>query len=120
VGNTLIKNEAVASTGSFNDVSPALVERNGMDDPIPKERAADGGSTFPLFRSGIGAAPSSGLDRWRQIAGRDWTILQDTHLAWSKGGFPFGAIGAAVRLSSRRLAVVIHDPLLFGGPRPVS
>lgn len=49
----------------------------------------------------------------------DWTIIQHTHLSWSRRGFPLFVILAALALRRRtlRLGVVIHDPLPFGGIR---
>jgi glycosyltransferase involved in cell wall biosynthesis len=49
----------------------------------------------------------------------DWTLLQHTHLSWSRRGFPLFTMLVALALRSRtiRLAVVIHDPLPFGGLR---
>jgi glycosyltransferase involved in cell wall biosynthesis len=48
-----------------------------------------------------------------------WTVLQHTHLSWSRRGFPLFAVLIALVLKrrTRRLAVVIHDPLPFGGSR---
>jgi glycosyltransferase involved in cell wall biosynthesis len=55
----------------------------------------------------------------KRTRGIDWTVMQYTHLAWSKRGFSLGAlaIAAAVRLGGTKLAVTIHDPLPFGGTR---
>jgi glycosyltransferase involved in cell wall biosynthesis len=48
-----------------------------------------------------------------------WTVLQHTHLSWSRRGFPLFAVLIAFVLRRRtmRLAAVIHDPLPFGGAR---
>jgi glycosyltransferase involved in cell wall biosynthesis len=55
---------------------------------------------------------------WRG-RGLDWTMLQYAHLAWSRHGFPLGAlvIAATVRLGGTKLAVTLHDPLPFAGIR---
>jgi glycosyltransferase involved in cell wall biosynthesis len=55
----------------------------------------------------------------RRGRGVDWTMLQYSHLAWSRRGFPLGAlaIAATVRLGGTKLAVTLHDPLPFGGTR---
>jgi glycosyltransferase involved in cell wall biosynthesis len=70
---------------------------------------------------------SSGLTRslyairrsCRRSRGLDWTMLQYTHLAWSRRGFPLAAlaIAATVRLGGTKLAVTLHDPLPFAGIR---
>ncbi len=46
-------------------------------------------------------------------------MLQYSHLAWSRHGFPLGALAmaATVRLGGSKLAVTIHDPLPFAGIR---
>ena len=46
-------------------------------------------------------------------------MLQYSHLAWSRWGFPLGAlaIAATVRLGGTKLAVTLHDPLPFAGTR---
>ena len=46
-------------------------------------------------------------------------MLQYSHLAWSRRGFPLGAlaIAATVRLGGTKLAVTLHDPLPFAGIR---
>jgi glycosyltransferase involved in cell wall biosynthesis len=68
-----------------------------------------------------GLARSMGVIRrsCRRGRGLDWTILQYSHLAWSRRGFPLGAlaIAATVRLGGSRLAVTLHDPLPFAGIR---
>lgn len=48
-----------------------------------------------------------------------WTILQHTHLSWSRRGFPLFAVLIALILKRKtmRLAAVIHDPLPFAGTR---
>jgi glycosyltransferase involved in cell wall biosynthesis len=45
----------------------------------------------------------------------DWALLQYTAIAWSRRGFPFGALAVAWSLRSRsaRLAVVFHEPYGF-------
>jgi glycosyltransferase involved in cell wall biosynthesis len=45
--------------------------------------------------------------------------VQYSHLAWSRRGFPLGAlaIAATVRLGRTKLAVTLHDPLPFAGIR---
>ena len=55
----------------------------------------------------------------RRSRGLDWTIVQYSHLAWSRRGFPLGAlaIAATVRLGGTKLAVTLHDPLPFAGIR---
>ena len=59
---------------------------------------------------------------WRAAAGsgRDrWVLLQYTHLAWARHGFPLMAlvVAALIRSRTRRLGVVLHDPLAFPGQR---
>jgi glycosyltransferase involved in cell wall biosynthesis len=53
------------------------------------------------------------------VAAPDWTLLQHTHLSWSRRGFPLFTVLIALALRRRtiRLAGVIHDPLPFGGAR---
>jgi glycosyltransferase involved in cell wall biosynthesis len=48
-----------------------------------------------------------------------WILLQYTALAWSRRGFPFGAILAlfVLRLRGVRCAVVFHEPFGYGGVR---
>ena len=48
-----------------------------------------------------------------------WVILQHTHLGWSRWGFPIRILplAAALRLRGVKVAVIIHDPLPFGGRR---
>jgi len=55
----------------------------------------------------------------RRSRGLDWTMLQYSHLAWSKRGVPLAvlAIAATVRLGGTKLAVTLHDPLPFAGIR---
>jgi glycosyltransferase involved in cell wall biosynthesis len=55
----------------------------------------------------------------RRGRGLDWTMLQYSHLAWSRRGFPLGviAMAATVRLGGAKLAVTLHDPLPFEGIR---
>ncbi len=50
-----------------------------------------------------------------------WVILQYTALAWSRRGFPFGAL-AALAIAKRcgaRSAVVFHEPFGFRGARAI-
>ena len=61
---------------------------------------------------------------WRLQSGSrewsgDWVVLQYTALAWSRRGFPFGAVIALaiVRGRSARCAVVFHEPVGLSGPR---
>lgn len=57
----------------------------------------------------------------RELARADgsWVLMQYTHLAWSRWGFPFGAlvVARAVRRWGLRLGVVLHDPWGFPGRR---
>lgn len=48
-----------------------------------------------------------------------WVVVQVTHLAWSRHGFPFGLlmVALAARFSGARVAAIIHDPLGFPGDR---
>ena len=61
---------------------------------------------------------------WRRamsaLRGLEGTVLlQYTHLAWSRRGFPFGAwhVFRAVQRTGARAGVVLHDPSPFGGAR---
>ena len=49
----------------------------------------------------------------------DWVVLQYTALAWSRRGFPFGAVIALsiARRRGARCAVVFHEPTGLSGPR---
>jgi glycosyltransferase involved in cell wall biosynthesis len=63
------------------------------------------------------------LDLWkstRDLKGR-WILLQYTPLAWSRRGFPFGALAvmAILRLSGVRPAVMFHDWTGYTGPRAI-
>jgi glycosyltransferase involved in cell wall biosynthesis len=53
----------------------------------------------------------------------DWALLQYTALAWSRRGFPFGAVATmlALRLRGVRCGVVMHEPWRQGilNPRPI-
>lgn len=59
------------------------------------------------------------------MAARDWkdhwVLVQYTPLAWSRRGFPFGAIAvmATLRLRGARTAVMFHDWTGYSGPRAV-
>lgn len=60
-------------------------------------------------------------DLWksaRNWKGR-WVLFQYTPLAWSRHGFPFGALAvvAVLRLRGARTAVVFHDWSGYTGPR---
>lgn len=48
-----------------------------------------------------------------------WVILQYTALAWSRRGFPFGALAAVAMLRCRgvRCGIVFHEPNRAGGAR---
>jgi len=49
----------------------------------------------------------------------DWVVMQYTALAWSRRGFPFGAV-IALAITKRhgaRCAVVFHEPVGLSGPR---
>lgn len=58
---------------------------------------------------------------WRESAAweRSWVLLQYTAMAWSRRGFPFGALAAQaiVRRRGLRCAVVFHEPFRQGGER---
>jgi hypothetical protein len=58
---------------------------------------------------------------WRSVRGdqNTWVLLQYTHLMWSRHGFPLMTlvVAGAVRLQTRNLCVVVHDPLGFPGRR---
>jgi glycosyltransferase involved in cell wall biosynthesis len=79
------------------------------------------GHRVRVLALGSGLVPSLGAIRrsCRRGRGLDWTMLQYSHLAWSRRGFPLGAlaIAATVRLGGTKLAVTIHDPLPFAGNR---
>jgi glycosyltransferase involved in cell wall biosynthesis len=68
------------------------------------------------FRKGwIGAFRklSQEAEAWRG----EWVILQYTSLAWSRRGFPLGALVAfwILRRNGARVATLFHDTLPFGG-----
>ncbi len=48
-----------------------------------------------------------------------WVLLQYTSLAWSRHGFPLGALAAfaILRRKGARVGVVFHDTIPFGGTR---
>lgn len=50
-----------------------------------------------------------------------WVLLQYTPLAWSRRGFPFGAVAVAVtlRLRGARTAIMFHDWTGYTGPRAI-
>src|SRR3977135_3366440 len=75
-------------------------------------------TSLDWHRSGRLGAIRSLLSR-RGASSPTWTVLQHTHLSWSRRGFPLFAVLIAFVLRRRtmRLAVVIHDPLPFGGSR---
>ena len=79
------------------------------------------GHRVRVLALGNGLARSLGAIRrsCRRGRGLDWTMLQYSHLAWSRHGFPLGAlaIAATVRLGGTKLAVTLHDPLPFAGIR---
>ena len=79
------------------------------------------GHRVRVLALGNGLARSLGAIRrsCRRGRGLDWTMLQYSHLAWSRRGFPLGAlaIAATVRLGGTKLAVTLHDPLPFAGIR---
>ena len=56
----------------------------------------------------------------RQWRGR-WIVLQYTALAWSRRGFPVGAIAtlAIAKRRGARCAVVFHEPFGTSGPRTI-
>jgi glycosyltransferase involved in cell wall biosynthesis len=58
---------------------------------------------------------------WRESAGwrGEWVLLQYTNLAWSRRGFPFGALAVAaiLRRHGARSAVVFHEHTGYGGSR---
>jgi len=58
---------------------------------------------------------------WRESAEwrGHWVLLQYTALAWSRHGFPFGAVAVLAILRRRgvRCAVAFHEPFGYGGSR---
>lgn len=58
---------------------------------------------------------------WAESAnwGKGWVLLQYTAMAWSRRGFPFGALAvlAVLRRRGLRCAVVFHEPFRQGGER---
>jgi len=50
-----------------------------------------------------------------------WVVLQYTPMAWSRRGFPLGALRAAltIRRGGYRLAVMFHDWTSYEGPRSI-
>jgi hypothetical protein len=65
------------------------------------------------------------VELWRAPlpARGDWAMLQYTALAWSRRGFPFGAVATmlALRFRGVRCGVVMHEPWRQGilNPRPI-
>ena len=63
--------------------------------------------------------------RWLSTESRQWSgewiLFQYTSLAWSRRGFPFGAIAvvALLRWHEARCAVVFHDANVVPGDRPI-
>lgn len=61
------------------------------------------------------------LELWRQSRTwtDEWVLLQYAAMAWSRRGFPFGAVavGRILRRSGVRTAVVFHEPFRQGGQR---
>jgi len=61
------------------------------------------------------------LDLWRESRNwrSNWVLLQYTAMAWSRRGFPFGAVAVASILRRRgaRIAVIFHEPFRQGGQR---
>jgi glycosyltransferase involved in cell wall biosynthesis len=55
----------------------------------------------------------------RTLKDGEEVLLQYTHLAWSRRGFPLMALalGAVLRSRTDRLYLVVHDPLPFPGTR---
>jgi glycosyltransferase involved in cell wall biosynthesis len=60
-------------------------------------------------------------DLWREASHwrESWVLFQFTAMAWSRSGFPLGALVAITVLRWRgvRCAVVFHEPFGLGGPR---
>lgn len=60
---------------------------------------------------------------WRQAAGwrGSWVVLQYTALAWSRRGFPLGAVIVlwVLRRHGARAAIVFHEPFRQGGGRSI-